>query len=61
MSTEPFNESLSGDVAGCQGEHETLLVVDRGAQFHVIHDKKHLHRSMCDAFVSVDEPVIADK
>ena len=61
MSTKPINESLWGDIAGCQGEHEAFLLVHRGVQFHAVHDKEHLHRGVRDAFVSVNEPVVADK
>ena len=61
MRAQPLRESFARNFTGGESEHEALLIVNRGAKLHAVHDEEHFRGSMRYAFVAVDESVIADE
>jgi hypothetical protein len=60
MGTQPLRQCLTRNIASGERKHEVLLVINRGTKLHAVHDEEDFHRSVRDAFVTVDESVIPD-
>jgi hypothetical protein len=46
MRAQPLRESFARNFTGGESEHEALLIVNRGAKLHAVHDEEHFHGSM---------------
>ena len=57
MLTKPVDQVTASDPAGCEIEHEALLVVYRGVDLRAVENEEGLHGGVCDPFVAVDKGV----
>jgi len=57
MLTKPVDQVTASDAAGCEIEHEALLVVYAGIDFAAVENEEDLHGGVSDAFVAIDKGV----
>jgi hypothetical protein len=61
MMTKPVRQVRPIDPAGCEIEHEILLVIEGGVNLAAVENEKGLHCRVSNALVAIDERVILNQ
>jgi hypothetical protein len=61
MLTKPVDQMIAPDPAGCEIEHEALLVAYGSVDLGAVENEDGLHGGVSSAFVAIEERVALDQ